>query len=257
MSNIDHNIPTSELIPIVESSAWVFDGRETSRFAVAKIAIGETVLPGFDEVHHGYMMLRGRVYADKTRMIDRSKLNADGSEKPDVDDSRSVHFAVLENMGSAQRIVGTTRHIVQDMFHPAPLPIANFFPDFRQEFELDAGVRPFEVSRWIQAHESKGVQAYLARPLLRHTLIDALAFERIPSFCTVEEPVAQRLQALSIDIAQVAKPIFVPEYDDVNAGYEIDLTKTAANYAVDDAEVQAARENPSQIHYFGKLAAIA
>lgn len=253
MSSIDHTITTSELIPVIQDAEWIFGDHEANQFALAKIAVGNVVLPGFESVYKGYMMVRGRVYAEKTRMIDRSRLNADGSEIPDADDYRSVHFAVVENVGDSQRVVATTRHIIQDVLNPEPLPIAKFFPGCLPDFDLSSGIRPFEVSRWIQLHENKLKQAYLARPLLRATLVDALAFERIPSFCTVEKPVAQHLKALNVDICQISEPRFVSEYDDVNVGYEINLTQTARRYSVTAEDIQSATDCSGLILYFGRL----
>lgn len=256
MSNIDHAVRSQEIIPVVSGANWIFDGNEEKRFAITRIAVGSEILPGMEGVFHGYRQLRGRSFALKTRMTDMGSIEADGAEILNPDDERSVHFALVENLVDKMRVVGTTRHIIMSPEYPDALPVSKFFPESSALNAAAADMRPFEVSRWIQEHESKIKQASFTRELLATTLLDALAEQRGPAYCTVEEPIAKHLVRSKIVLTEIAPQRYVPEYNDYNGGYEIHLHETLRNLnlSYDGVDVMRSKlqSGDPRLHFFGK-----
>jgi N-acyl-L-homoserine lactone synthetase len=188
-------------------------------------------------------------------MIDASKLVQEGpnagSEMPDEDDARSVHFGVLENLGDAVRLVGSMRHIVKGQNSDAPLPVELFFPQAFQDGDGKAPVGSFEVSRYIQRHEDLALQQLMTKPLLGKALTFALARGEEPAFGVVEEALERRLMKVGVPLKRIADPMMVPEYAADNLGIQIDLHEMGRRFGINPKVIAAARRQENQFTYFG------
>ena len=257
MSRINEAITNEMVIPEVQGLGWLFEGREDSRFAAGVIMLGETALEGFEGAKNAYMMLRGQVYVTQTRMVSEERLVQTGpeagSEIPDEDDVRSVHFGVFENLGSVIRMVGSQRHIRKTLEDPRPLPIENFFPT---AFCEPAKPGSFEVSRYIQRHEDVSLQDSLTFPLLRTAVLYALSHSDEPAYGVVEEGLERKLRdRASVPLRRIAEPMMVPDYAADNLGIVIDLHEMARRYGISQEVIAAAKEREQSFHYFGKTPA--
>jgi len=96
MSLIDTQVTNEMVMPRIETD--IFVGHEAARFAVGILAVENEVVANRHEEYLGYLRLRANVYADQTNIIPKEQVLADGTER-DKDDIRSVHFAVIENLG--------------------------------------------------------------------------------------------------------------------------------------------------------------
>lgn len=255
MSNLNPHITNEMVIPVAEGLNWLFNGHEDKRFATGIFMLGETALEGFDGAKDAYMMLRGRVYSDQTRMMSPDHLVQSGPQKgaelADEDDERSVHFGVFENKGDVVRLVGCMRHIKKSQQHPRILPIEDFFPEVFQEKEASLG--SFEVSRYIQRHENPRVQAALTIPLLGGALKHALAKSEEPAYGVVEQGLERYLLKIGVPLTRLANPVLVPRYAADNLPIEIDLLKMAHVFKIGARAIMEAQANELAFSYFGRV----
>lgn len=221
MSQIDRLVTDEQVIPQVESR--LFQDKPDARFAVGVIAIGDTVLPGLESEALGYYQLRAGVYAYQTNMIDHGLVDNDGTEH-DQDDERSIHFAIVENLGQAQRIVAAMR-LIKKQGNLQPLPIEDYFPDVFEE--SPAPESSIEVSRYICRHPNKQIQRMIKWPLYASALADIIANDHAPTYAVIEPFLARDFRMHKVPFSEIAPPKFVPEYNDDNLGIAIDTNRLA------------------------------
>ncbi len=217
MPHNNGSISTTEVIPAVETS--VFAGYEASRLAVGILAVGNDVMPGRDEEFKAYLRLRANVYAEQTGMLGPEHVREDGTET-DGDDSRSVHFGVIENGVRGQRLIGSMRLIIKSTKEDRPLPIEDYFPDTFSEGAAPIGST--EVSRFICRHESSAVQALAKWQLYSKTLAYGITHQLGPVYAVVEPGLERRLTADGVPNVRLAEPKLVPEYNADNLAIVID-----------------------------------
>ena len=221
MSRIDAAISNEMVIPRV-SAGELFVAREGTPFVMGMLAVGDDIIPGREELHHGYLQLRANVYARQTRMIGEDEVRADGTES-DIDDARSVHWGIFEQDAAdseTARVIGSIRVIKKTDVHPRPLPIEDFFPD---TFDAPVPMGGVEISRYIARHEDRRVQAQLSTPLFAAVVGHVNAHDLGPAYGVVEPPVERLLMKHGVPMQRVADPVFVPEYSADNLGFEADL----------------------------------
>jgi N-acyl-L-homoserine lactone synthetase len=213
-----NRISNQEVIPEIESS--IFEGHEAAHLAVGIVAVGDNVLPGLENEFHGYQLLRGNVYARQKAYMSEEELNSDGTET-DVDDSRSVHFAVIENAMNNPRVVAAMRLIVKSPQDARPLPIEEHYPEAFVEGE--AGMYSTEVSRLIARHENPKVQGKLKWPLFAAGVSYIVDHQLGPVFGAVEESLEQGLQTAGVPVSSIGEPKFVEEFNATKLPIRIDI----------------------------------
>jgi N-acyl-L-homoserine lactone synthetase len=206
------------VIPQVESS--LFEGRDVGELAVGIVAVGQEVIPGLEDEHQGYLLLRGNVYAREKRYMPIGDLNHDGTET-DPDDLRSIHFVLLENAPGGARVVGTMRLIIKGSGDVDPLPIERHYPE---SFPV-SGAPAFsaEVSRLICRHEHPRVQTRLKWPLFSAGVTYLLERGLGPVYGAVDEHLNLGLQRDGVPVTALGAARYVPEYNAVKAPIRIDL----------------------------------
>jgi N-acyl-L-homoserine lactone synthetase len=246
MSNIDHTITNEAVIPIIEADT--FSQHESARFAVGMLAVGDQVVAGRDEEFRGYLRLRANVYADQINVISKDSVREDGTEIDD-DDSRSIHFAVIENTAQNPRVVATMRLIVKSPEDDRPLPLEDFFPE---AFPEPAPLGSTEVSRYICRHDDGAVQKSLKWPLFTAALSYIISHDFAPTYGVVEPPVEEDLKRNNVPIARIADPQYLAEYRAANLAFEVDTRALAHNMGLTPeaiADMQAAQH---KLVYFGE-----
>lgn len=250
MSRIDPTVSNEAVIPVIEAPE-LFAEHPEAQFATGIIAVGNTVIPGAEEVFRGYGLLRAKVYADQTRMIDAGHVKDDGTET-DEDDARSIHFAVVEHTGQLgdtdrkQRVVGALRLIIKDELHPEPLPVEGFFPE---AFTDEAATIPStEASRYICRHEDPKIQERLSRPLFTGAVSYIAVHGLRETYGVVEPPVQARLSR-DMDLEVIADPKFVEEYDDNNLAFRVDIGKLAQDLGLTPDVLEAMRAQEGTFSY--------
>ncbi|HWB38885.1 MAG TPA: hypothetical protein VG604_01470, partial [Candidatus Saccharimonadales bacterium] len=201
-------IANHEVIPQVESGLFI--GHETSHLAVGIVAVGDQVVPGYENELAGYKLLRGNVYALQKKYMPIEDLNEDGTET-DADDARSVHFALIENAIESPRVVGAMRLIIKSREYPQALPIEDHYPEAFPE-----GPAPFlstEVSRLIARHEDAKIQRTMKWPLFTASVAHIVEHDLGPVFGAVEEDLEQSLMRAGVPVVDLARPKFVEEFN--------------------------------------------
>lgn len=242
MSNINTSITNAEVIPRIESDAFV--GHEDMAFAMGILAIGDQVVDGREEEFRGYLRLRANVYADQTAMISKELVRPDGTEM-DEDDSRSVHFGVIENTPEGQRLVGAMRIIAKTAEDDRPLPIESFFNDEFAGNPLPVGA--LEASRYICRHEDARTQNKLKWPMFTGILNYMMTHELGPMYGVVEEKVERALQVSGVPITRIADPKYVPEYAADNLGIYVDTRALSARMGI--TPESAAEQRAHELEY--------
>lgn len=246
MSALNPNITNDLVIPSVQSR--LFLGNQAARFAVGMIAHGETIMPGMSAEYLGYLRLRANVYADQTNMIPKDVVAADGTEK-DIDDPRSVHFAVVENGGKNKRVVAAMRLIIKSDADPRALPIEEFFAE--EAFaDGPAPLGSTEVSRYICRHEDPKIERQLKWPLYTAALTYVMDNNIGPTYAVVEEFLEKGLKKTGVPITRIAPPKFVPEYNDFNMGIEIDTDLLGQLLSISPREASARQESTNVFTYY-------
>ncbi len=234
MSNINRAVTNDLVIPSFETDLFAY--HQDAQFAFGKIAVGNVVVPGLEDVYDNYLRLRGAVYSWQTNMISSDLVREDGSETDD-DDARSVHIGIIENLRDTQRVVGSIRIIEKTPQFNAPLPIEDFFGDVFEDPEMMHGVdvsksSPVEISRYICRHENTRVQNSLKWPLFKTVVSHIMDTGANPTFAVVEEFLEKDLQRNGVVINRIADPKFVPEYNDANLAVTIDVPDLAQKLGI-------------------------
>jgi len=211
-------ITKPEIIPDIQSDLFI--GHENSHLTVGIIAIGDEITPGLENEFKGYALLRGNVYAREKNYMPLSELNFDGTET-DSDDSRSVHFVVIENAVTSARVVGSMRLIIKTRQGETPLPIEEHYPE---AFPMGpASTLSTEVSRLICRHENKAIQSSLKWPLFTAGVTHVMQHNLGPVYGAVEPSLEEGLRAAGVPIIILGEPKFVPEWDATKLPLRIDM----------------------------------
>lgn len=211
-------------IPKVSTST-LFHGRSDSRFAVGIVAYGGHVVPGLEEEHRAYGLLRANVYARERHYMSVDGLNADGTET-DGDDPRSVHFGLYENAATSVRAVGSMRLIIKEEGDARPLPIEQHYGSLFETQPAPAG--SVEVSRLISRHESPDVQRNLKWPLFAASVSYIVDNGLGAVFGAVEEELEDRLRKDGVPVTALAEPHFVPEFNSAKLPIRVDIAGLGA-----------------------------
>ncbi len=241
------NSEKTQHIPIVESH--IFDGHEDAHFAVGAVAVDNKVINGYQEEFSGAAKLRANTYVD-LGYVDSDDLDENGTEL-DLDDKRSIHFVVAEQIASEGlvRIVANMRLIAKT--DSEPLPVERFFPDVFTDIDVPEGSA--EVSRLITRHENARVQNLLKWPLfiagLKHvdqnglgpvfgllapTLTRSLVVQRVPVKPLADAKYIEEInftkQPVKIEVDRLRQVI------DATGDQEIDISGSRFSYLkFDDA----------------------
>lgn len=235
MSNIDPAIRHQQVIPVFESD--LFKNNPNAVLAVGMIGVGGEAAKGREAEFKAYLQLRAAVYAHQTGMIPETHVKQDGTET-DENDVRSAHFAVIENQGSHNRVIGAMRLIQKTAENPSQLPIEGFFDEsFKDQ---PAPVGSVEFSRYICRHEDGRVQNSLKWHLYAATTGYIAANKLGPSYGVVEEFLKKDFSRNRIPAQSVGAPKFVPEYGSVNIPVLIDAAKVAQDLGVSHQTVDEA-----------------
>jgi N-acyl-L-homoserine lactone synthetase len=224
-------IANQEVIPEIYSR--VFEGHESSHLAVGIVAVGSEVVPGLEEEFTGYTLLRGNVYAGQKNYMPASELNADGTET-DIDDERSIHFAVLENTLTATRVVGSMRLIVKGE-DDRPLPVEDHYPEVFADAEAPS--MSTESSRLISRHESKKLQKGIKWLLFTAGVSYIAENDLGPVFGAVEQSLARGLTMEGMPVEELAEPKFVPEFNATKLPIKIDIDELARRMKASDSSM--------------------
>lgn len=189
-------------------SSKFFDKKDAN-FAVATVALGREPINNRDNEFRGALVLRSEVYSEKG-WLKEGDINQDGLET-DLDDDRSVHFVVAENIGRAglAKIIGNMRLIVKK--DSTKLPIEEFYPDI---FINPASTSSVEVSRLISRNSNKWAQAALKWPMFYSSLNYVEKNELGPVYGVVEESLTKSLLLQGVSVEALAAPKYI---SDINA----------------------------------------
>ncbi|MDO9396598.1 MAG: hypothetical protein Q7T71_08645 [Herbiconiux sp.] len=207
--------------------------------------------PGFEDAYRQHFEFRRRVYVEQTGQLDPADLADDGLDR-DVDDSRSVTFAVLENAPEGVRIVGVARTIIKGADGESrPLPVEDFCPELFAENPLPPG--SVEVSRVIARHERVAMQELVQWHLF--ALMSAyFSSHDVGRTFAVIEPWLERHLAGVLAISRIGEPRYIEHYLDYNLPVEFDLPGSAERITERNAtilgQLMAAR---GSLEYFGRI----
>lgn len=190
-------------------SSNFFDKKSDANFAIAIVALGRESINNRDNEFRGALVLRSEVYSEKG-WLKEGDINQDGLET-DLDDDRSVHFVVAENIGRAglAKIIGNMRLIVKEDF--TKLPIEEFYPDI---FRDPAPASSVEVSRLISRHSNIRTQAALKWPMFYSSLNYVEKNKLGPVYGVVEESLTKSLSLQGVPVEALAAPKYI---SDINA----------------------------------------
>jgi N-acyl-L-homoserine lactone synthetase len=218
MAEVYNPFTAREVIPEFRSD--IFVGHENARFAVGRIAMGnETAYPTENLAYH---QLRANVYGRAGFIPQDTISKYDGSEY-DEDDARSIHMAILENRGDAQRLIASMRLIKRD--GDRPLPIEELFPDaFLDNPVSDTSC---EVSRYITRHEDRSVQDKASWTLFQQGLAEAMIHELSPAFAVVSPALSRIFRSRRLPIKELSSPVWIEKYGEENVPIAIDVAELA------------------------------
>lgn len=213
-------ISNQEAIPVIETD--IFEKNKGNPLAIARVRT-EDVLSGDNPVALGYSQLRANVYIDQTGMLDSSYRREDGGED-DVDDGRSIHFVGLEDRGNGTAAVTAAMRLIYKSFeHSEALPIEELFAKELEGTSAPSG--SFEVSRYISKNENRRHAILSKLAIIGSGLAHAVEHQWGPCFAVVEPPIESDLDRLGVPVVRIAEPRYIPEYNDINVGIEINLTE--------------------------------
>ncbi|HEU4967229.1 MAG TPA: GNAT family N-acyltransferase [Candidatus Saccharimonadales bacterium] len=204
--------------PTVAVESGVFQDHPEAAFYLGVIAS-----PGIIYKPREYQAarrLRANVYIDEKHFLPEEARQRDGGES-DVDDARSVHFAVIENRGNSElpRVVGTSRLILKRDGSDR-LPVENLFPEaFGPSPAPDSSA---EVSRYIARHSERSKQKAVSLALIRAMTAWTLTETRQPVYSIVERPMVRLFDAIELPYEQISDPKMLPEYNTENMAIELD-----------------------------------
>lgn len=234
-------ISNNEVIPVINSN--IFEGHEDSHLAVGIVALGNVVVPGREAEYDGYTLLRGNVYARQKNYMPIADLNENGTET-DVDDSRSVHFAVIENAMNNTRVVGAMRLIVKSKLEDAPLPIEEHYPS-----AFEDGPAPLlstEVSRLICRHENPKIQGKLKWPLFTAGVTYVMEHQLGPVFGAVEKEFEKSLGMAGVPVTPLGEAIYVPEFNATKLPIRVDVFGLSQKIEGEHRELRDAMQSLSR-----------
>ncbi len=207
-------LPLETHIPFVETS--VFDDMPNAQFWIGKVAVmGETSLPA---EYTAIRQLRANIYIDKEGFLTPESRQSDGGES-DEDDSRSILFAVIENMGEEKRAVGTTRLIVKRSENDL-LPVEKLFPEVFND--TPAPVGSTEASRFIAEHPNKMTKHLISLSGIRAMDLEALDRGFEPVYAVIEARLAGMFDFIGLPYKRMTELKFLEEYSTPNMAIEID-----------------------------------
>lgn len=218
MLKVNHAISNDQVIPRIESN--IFKDNPQAKFAVGLLATGDQVISGRENEYLGYLNLRANVYGAQTHMVPIDHIREDGTEK-DKDDSRSLHFGIIENDKTSQRVVAAMRIIVKRDMNDRPLPIEEFFPNYFNNQPAVGG--SVELSRYILRHENLKIQDRLKWPLFGVCLEYGKKHSLDPVYAVIEPGFKKYLQKMKFIDQEIASPVFIPEYNTENLAVKINL----------------------------------
>jgi N-acyl-L-homoserine lactone synthetase len=246
MSKIDSSITNHDVIQCLDTE--VFIGKETARFAVGMIAIGDEIIAGREKEYAAYLRLRAGVYVGQTNMLSAVDLDENGTDR-DANDARSVHFAVIENGISSPRVVASMRLIIKSKEESGPLPIEEFFPE---AFDEPAPLMSNEVSRYICRHEDQTTQNELKWPLYTAALTYIIGHQLTPTYGVVEEPLEKSLENNKVPVSRIADPKYLEEYAALNLGLKIDTDRLAQQMGLTIKAIESIKHNEGNYIYLGE-----
>lgn len=213
--NVEPTVDFATLVPVVETA--LFGDKPDARFWVGKVAsMGVVSMP---LEYLASRQLRANVYIDEMGFLPENARQQDGGES-DIDDERSVQFAVIENRTEdTQLAVGTTRLIVK-RHKDDLLPIERLFPE--SFMEAPATVGTTEASRFIARHPNNMQQHIISLAGIR--AMDLHSFqEDIPYvYAVVEKPLANLFRMINLPFTQISELKMIEEYNTPNMAVKID-----------------------------------
>ena len=233
-----------EILPEFHSN--IFSGHEDSRFAIGQLGKNDdTSLPVEKLAYH---RLRAEVYNEQTGMVMHEHIAADGGEY-DSDDNRSVHMAVIENLGQDSRIVGTMRLISRGDGNE--LPIESFFPnEFREQ---SAPSTSCEVSRYIVRHEDRSAREAISWALFQQGIATAINNQLGPMYATIDPALARIMRFKQVPIQELAPPTRVEKYNSTSLPVVIDVDMFADRLEnLAPGVISEMVENKGQFTFFGE-----
>lgn len=235
VSHVDQSVTNDVVIPRFTSA--IFDASPRSKLALGILARDGVPVPGLEAEYQAHFEFRRRVYVDQTGQLSESDIGPDGTDR-DLDDSRSITFAVFENHAEGVRIIGVSRLIVRGRGGSAyagdgappgvsgsPLPVEGFYPAAFEGETLDG--RSVEVSRVIARHERARVQDIVQWDLFALMLAYTTNHDLGRVFAIVEPPLERHLRGV-MSIRRIAEPQFVDHYLDYNVPIEIDVAASSS-----------------------------
>jgi N-acyl-L-homoserine lactone synthetase len=253
MSQLNPEITNEAVIPRVESS--FFRDKPEARFAIGILAVDSSIIPGRQNEYEAYLQLRRRVYVEQTGFLSPEDIQPDGTER-DMDDARSVAFAVVENRGIDQRLVATARLIRKDLgvpigAEPRPLPVEREWPEVF--INLPNEPKSAEVSRLISRHEKPAVQEINKRKLYAELLAYARFKGLVSAYAFVDEKLERDLNRL-VPTRRLGEPRYVEQYHTFNVPIEIDMPRLAERIeAANPGSLEARQAKIGEIAYYGTL----
>lgn len=215
-------ISNEEAVPVIKTD--LFAGHEDSRFAIA--VYNSDLINNYpsDVIQQAYLRFRKNVYVDQTGMLDKDVVRGDGIEI-DVDDERSTHFVVIENLLGKVAVFACMRLITKN-FESDVLPIEDFFPEAFLDPAVDGSV---EVSRFIVRHNNARVGLDARSKLVLTSLAHVAEHNLGPIFGVVEPEFERGILGMRLPIRRIAESKLVLEYNDENLGIEIMKDKIVRN----------------------------
>ena len=222
-----------------------------ARLASGIIGVNGIARTGFEDAYRQHFEFRRVVYVEQTGQLDPSDLSDDGLDR-DVDDSRSVTFAVLENAPEGVRIVGVARTIIKGADgEDRPLPVEDFCPELFAENPLPAG--SVEVSRVIARHERVAMQELVQWHLFA-LMSSYFSSHDVGRTFAIIEPWLERHLAGMLAIDRIGEPRYIEHYLDYNLPVEFDLAGSAAAITERNSTIlgQLAAADGA-LEYFGRI----
>ncbi|WP_291048087.1 hypothetical protein [Herbiconiux sp.] len=250
MSRIDRSVSNAAVIPVIAHSP-AFQLDPEARLATGIIGVNGVARPGFEDAYRQHFEFRRLVYVEQTGQLDPSDLSDDGLDR-DVDDSRSVTFAVLENAPEGVRIVGVARTIIKGADgEDRPLPVEEFCPELFADDPLDAG--SVEVSRVIARHERVAMQELVQWHLFA-LMSSYFSSHDVGRTFAIIEPWLERHLAGVLAISRIGEPRYIEHYLDYNLPVEFDLAGSAARINERNATILGQLiAADGALEYFGRI----
>jgi len=208
MSTVEINPLPAELVtPILGNE--IFKANPEAAFWLGVVADREIVI--LPEEYEASGVLRANVYIDEMGFLPIEDRDVNGIES-DIDDKRSTHIAVLENLTDSSRVVGTSRLIHKDTENNV-LPVEELFSE---SFSEPAQVGSTEVSRFIARNPSRPVQGSISLSLIRSLTLEAHRQESKYVYAVVERHLANLFAKIGLPFVEVSESRMLDEYNSVN-----------------------------------------